>query len=108
MRSSARLRNAADFERVTDSGCRSRHDGLVVYATPSENPRVGFAIPRSAGNAVVRNRARRRLRALAAKHVGAGYDVAVRAEASAVRAGFQELELHLTAALRELGAGAGR
>ena len=108
MRSSARLRNAADFERVMGLGRRSRRDGLVVYAAPSEKPRVGFAIPRSAGNAVVRNRARRRLRALTAKHVGAGYDVAVRAEAGAVHADFQELELHLTAALRELGAGARR
>lgn len=105
MRPSARLRNAADFERVIGSGRRSRRDGLVVYAAPSENPRVGFAIPRSAGTAVARNRARRRLRALATKHVGAAHDVAVRAEAAAVSASFQELELHLTAALRELGVG---
>ena len=107
MRTSARLRNAADFERVTGSGRPSRHDGLVVYAAPSEDPRVGFAIPRSAGNAVARNRARRRLRALAAKHVGPGHDIAVRAEAAAVGADFQELERHLTAALRDLGAGRG-
>ena len=103
MRSSARLRNASDFERVTGSGRRSRRDGLVVYAAPSDHPRVGFAIPRSAGTAVERNRARRRLRELARKHVGTGHDVAVRAESSAVGASFQELEQHLTRALRELG-----
>jgi ribonuclease P protein component len=104
MRSSARLRNATDFERVTGTGRRSRHDGLVVYAAPSEDPKVGFAIPRSAGTAVERNRARRRLRELARKHMGTGHDVAVRAESSAVAADFQELERHLTGALRELGA----
>lgn len=104
MRSSARLRNATDFERVTGTGRRSRHDGLVVYAAPSDEPRVGFAIPRAAGTAVERNRARRRLRELARKHVGTDHDVAVRAEAAAVRASFQEVERHLMAALRELGA----
>ena len=104
MRSSARLRNATDFERVTGTGRRTRHDGLVVYAAPSDDPRVGFAIPRSAGTAVERNRARRRLRELARKHVGTGHDVVVRAESPAMGASFQELERHLTRALADLGA----
>ena len=104
MRSSARLRNANEFERVTGTGRRSRHDGLVVYSAPSDDPGVGFAIPRSAGTAVERNRARRRLRELARKHVGSGLDVVVRAEGGAVGASFQELERHLKGALRELGA----
>lgn len=106
MRSISRLRTAADFNRVTSSGRRSRRDGLVVFAVSAPGTRVGFAIPRSAGSAVDRNRARRRLRVLAAKHLGPGFDVAVRAEASAVATSFQELEESLTGALQELGAGA--
>lgn len=106
MRSISRLRTAADFERVTVSGRRTRRDGLVVFAVPAPVSRVGFAIPRSAGSAVERNRTRRRLRALTAKHLGPGHDVAVRAETPAVAASFQELEDNLTDALQELGAGA--
>ncbi len=106
MRSIPRLRTAADFNRVTSSGRRSRRDGLVVFAASAPGTRVGFAIPRSAGTAVERNRARRRLRVLAAKHLGPGFDVAVRAESPAVTASFQELESSLAGALRELGAGA--
>ena len=106
MGSISRLRTAADFNRVAGSGRRTRRNGLVVFAAPAPTARVGFAIPRSAGSAVERNRARRRLRAIAAQHLGAGYEVAVRAEPSALSASYQELEVSLTSALRELEAGA--
>ena len=106
MRPISRLSTTADFNRVTGSGRRTRRDGLVVFAAPGPGSRVGFAIPRSTGSAVERNRTRRRLRVLAAKHLGPGHDVAVRAETTAVLASFQELEVNLRAALQELGAGA--
>lgn len=106
MGSISRLRTAADFNRVAGSGRRTRRDGLVVFAAPAPVTRVGFAIPRSTGSAVERNRTRRRLRAIASQHLGSGYEVAVRAETAAVGASYQELEVNLTTALRELGAGA--
>lgn len=60
-------------------------------ATP---PRVGFAVGRAVGAAVVRNRTKRRLRALLAERVGgipAGVDVVVRANAAAGSASFAQL-----------------
>jgi ribonuclease P protein component len=39
-----------------------------VASTPGDPPRVAFAIGRSVGNAVTRNRLRRRLRALCHDH----------------------------------------
>ena len=60
-----RLRSSRDFARVKSSGTayRGRHCVVVVCAAPGEPTRVGFvASKRGVGNAVQRNRARRRLR----------------------------------------------
>jgi ribonuclease P protein component len=60
-----RLRVSRDFTRVKDKGTalRGRHCLVVVCAAPGEPTRVGFvASKRGVGNAVQRNRARRRLR----------------------------------------------
>jgi ribonuclease P protein component len=60
-----RLRSSRDFARVKTLGrpFRGRHCVAVVYAAPGEPTRVGFvASRRGVGNAVQRNRARRRLR----------------------------------------------
>lgn len=80
-----RLRTSAEFRRTTRSGARSGGRNVVVYACPrtDEGPsRFGFIVSRAVGNAVVRNKVRRRLRALAATSLGDlgnGMDVAVRA-----------------------------
>jgi ribonuclease P protein component len=56
---------------------------LVVHAAHlSDGPRVGFVVNGAVGNAVTRNRVKRRLRHLAAAHVGdtpPGIGVVVRA-----------------------------
>jgi ribonuclease P protein component len=60
-----RLRVSRDFARVKGQGTalRGRHCLVVVQAVPGEPTRVGFvASKRGVGNAVQRNRARRRLR----------------------------------------------
>jgi ribonuclease P protein component len=60
-----RLRLARDFERVKSRGraYRGRLCLVVVCGVPGEPTRVGFvASKRGVGNAVQRNRARRRLR----------------------------------------------
>lgn len=64
-----RLKKRREFLRV--AGGRKRvMPGLILQARPSEGGgaagvRVGFTVSRKVGNAVVRNRARRRLRAAA-------------------------------------------
>jgi len=62
------LRRRAEFLRVQRSGLRAARPGLVLQVAPGQNAdQIGFGLTtsRKVGNAVKRNRARRRLRALA-------------------------------------------
>jgi ribonuclease P protein component len=66
MRREQRLRNNADFVRVRREGRSWPHSLLVLFAAPGPvaggTTRIGVTVGRWAGNAVVRNRARRRVR----------------------------------------------
>ncbi len=63
-----RLRRRADFKAVA-GGRRVSRPGFVLQARENSEgdgqnpPRIGFTVTRKIGNAVVRNRIRRRLRA---------------------------------------------
>ena len=89
-----RMHNSKDFQRTTRRGIRASRPTLVVHAVPvigvgserdvlgRSGPRIGFVVSGALGNAVTRNRVRRRLRHLAATHVAetpAGMDLVVRA-----------------------------
>lgn len=67
MRSFASLRRTADFARLRQRGRRLATGNLTFYrgeaAPRDERPLVGITISKSVGNAVVRNRLRRRLAA---------------------------------------------
>lgn len=58
------LRNRDDFERVYRRGRRVRSNGLTVLTLegPSTTPRIGIVAGKKVGNAVSRNRSKRRLR----------------------------------------------
>ncbi len=58
------LRTPGDFSRVLKEGKRHRSGGIVLVRLegPAEPARVGLVVTRSAGNAVTRNRIKRRLR----------------------------------------------
>jgi ribonuclease P protein component len=96
-----RLRQRADFASAVRSsgGCRAGSRLLVVHATSTDAraglpPRVGFVVSRTVGGAVVRNRTKRRLRALLAQRLGelpTGVDLVVRANAPAAGATSREL-----------------
>jgi ribonuclease P protein component len=63
-----RIRDRATFQRLRTEGVRRRSGPITVTAVPLDDgqpPRVAFAIGRSVGHAVDRNRLRRRLRAVA-------------------------------------------
>jgi ribonuclease P protein component len=70
-------------------------------------PRVGFVVSKSVGNAVVRNRTKRRLRASIGSRLSdipSGFDLVVRANPAAATATYAELDAalahHLPRALR--------
>ena len=66
-----RIRDRTVFARFRRDGRRARVGSLwmSVIADPAASPpRVGFAVGRSVGSAPLRNRVRRRLRALARTH----------------------------------------
>ena len=63
-----RLSRSRDFDAVYRSGRSASTRFLVLYWFPRSNdetdaaPRLGLAVPKSVGNAVVRNRVKRQLR----------------------------------------------
>lgn len=69
-----RLKQRRDFQRVAGKGARAARPGLVLQALPApgQGLRVGFTATKKLGNAVVRNRAKRRLREAARLMLGQG------------------------------------
>jgi ribonuclease P protein component len=60
-----RLTKRAEFLRVAQKGRKAPVHGLVLQALPRDDggpARLGFTVTKKVGNAVVRNRTRRRLR----------------------------------------------
>jgi ribonuclease P protein component len=103
-----RLRARADFERVTGQGGRVAVPEFVLYHFAREtppDPRVGLAVGRRIGGAVVRNRVRRRLREAIRPLIPrlAACDVVVVARPPAVRSGVTELGTALEAAAARAG-----
>ena len=65
MRPPERLKRRAEFLRVAGKGRKAALPGLVLQALARKDggpARVGFTVTRKVGNAVVRNRTRRRLK----------------------------------------------
>ena len=108
-----RLKTRADFVRVAAGRIRAVRPAFIVQAAPQPigehsggSVRVGFTASRKVGNAVVRNRAKRRLRAIAAEVLprqgrpGTDYVIVARATSSERR--YAELVADLEVALRQL------
>jgi ribonuclease P protein component len=109
-----RLKTRGEFLRVAAGRVRAVRAGLILQAAerPGEGEaglRVGFTASRRVGNAVARNRAKRRLRAAAAAvlplhgRAGTDYVLIARAETGARR--YVELLADLQGALRQLSRG---
>jgi ribonuclease P protein component len=107
----ARLKTRADFLRVAGARISAGRPGLVMQAAPQPVPgteaRVGFTASRRVGNAVVRNRAKRRLRAAAAavlpQQGKAGTDYVLIARTDTGTRRYAELIADLEGALRQVG-----
>jgi ribonuclease P protein component len=106
-----RLRDRADFNTVRERGRRWRGDLLILNAMqhkPNGEPdgasRFGFVVSRRVGKAVVRNRVKRRLRAIIRRHLNAiarGYDIVLIARPGAGEASFTALAGAALALLRQ-------
>jgi ribonuclease P protein component len=98
-----RLRGAGAFAAVRDRRASAVSGPLRVQVAPNGRgiARVGFVVPRSVGGAVVRNRVRRRLRALmrARLDAHAGLDVVVAARGGAATEAWASLERALESCL---------
>ena len=109
----ARLKTRADFLRVAAVRGRAVRPGFVLQAARQPSPdddnaavRVGFTASRKVGNAVLRNRAKRRLRAAATAvlpRLGRpGTDYVLVARAETARRSYAELLVDLESAVRQL------
>jgi ribonuclease P protein component len=106
-----RLKKRAEFLRVAGTRVRAARPGLVLQAAPRANEpegelRVGYTASKRVGNAVVRNRAKRRLRAAAATvlpgHGKAGVDYVLIAREGTGKRPYAALLADLEGALRQL------
>jgi ribonuclease P protein component len=107
-----RLRSSADFAAVLrgPGGARAGSTMVVVHANQADTraglpPRVGFVVSKAVGGAVVRNRTKRRLRALVAARLPllpSGTDLVVRANPVAAQANSVDLASELDGVLTRL------
>ena len=107
------LKTRADFLRVAAGRRRAARPGLVLQTAPrppgaaaGEKVRVGFTARRKVGNAVVRNHAKRRLRAAAAEILARdgrpGTDYVLIARAGTGERRYADLVADLAGALRQV------
>lgn len=105
MRRERRLKDRGDFARVYRQGRPFRSEYLVLRAVATgSNSRFGFTASKALGNAVVRNRVKRRMReAVTSLDCGEGWDVVLNARKPAVTAKYAELRSSLSDLLRRAG-----
>jgi ribonuclease P protein component len=108
------LRRRADFLRIAAGRRKWATPSLILQTLPqsvaipgAQQIGVGFTASRRVGNAVIRNRARRRLRAAAAAvmrdHAAPGFDYVLIARAETPKRAYGALLADLENALRRLG-----
>lgn len=119
-----RLKRRADYLRVAGTRIKAVMPGVILQAAPAQagggtqqpipgtassgtTVRLGFTCSRKVGNAVARNRARRRLKALAAEifpdHAELGRDYVLIGREATVARDFASLRRDVEGGLKRLG-----
>ena len=101
------LKKNHEFRRLYSKGKSAATATLAVYCrkTGRDSNRIGYTVSNKIGNAVTRNRIRRRLREIYRLHEGEvqrGYDVVIVARHRAAEADYHRLERDLTRAFSSL------
>ena len=101
------LKQNRDFRAVYTRGKSAVSPRAVLYCRKNrrEKNRVGFTVSRKLGNAVTRNRVRRRLREIMRLHaaeVRQGYDLILVARTRAVGSDYGKLEADVLRCLSQL------
>ena len=93
-----------DYRAVVRRGRRIIAEHAVIYrlAAPARDVRFGFIVAKSVGNAVVRNRVRRRLKAISHARLAempGGTDIVIRALPGSASASWSTLSADINGAL---------
>ncbi len=107
-----RLKRRSDFRAIAQAagaGAPAHASAFILQARPRAQggpPRIGFTVSKQVGNAVERNRVRRRLRELIRlappTGLAAGHDYVLIGRRAALRAGFDVMMDELGGALRRV------
>src|SRR5206468_11993342 len=108
LRPEDRLRKKAEFDSAYATGHRIPSTSFTLIAVPAKEgrPRLGVTTSRAVGNAVVRNRVRRRLREVFRRNrhaIAPPLDIVVHVRPGAGEIAYSSLELELENALRRYG-----
>ena len=102
------LKQNHEFRRLYNKGKSAVSPYFVIYCRKTNRPvnRLGITTGVKLGNAVKRNRARRRIRELYRAHernVISGYDIVVVARARVIYSRYSELERSFDKQMKKLG-----
>lgn len=108
MKRDDRLRGRDSFDQVRRRGKCWTHRLVVLCVLPNDLPstRFGFSVSKRVGGAVVRNRARRRLREivrLRLPRIVSGWDVVLIARPPIAQAEFRQIETAVERLLQQAG-----